>query len=341
MKRFWPHRHAVGTKLVTSLVTRDGKLLLAKGSVLTDSYLDLLHHLDAYWDDESRKKTAPKIISDPPPEQFRREYKEAVKVVNDFFSSAQLVKEHAARQLVESSIRPMVESRGVIVHLNNLWHRDAYTLHHSVNVSVLAGVLAKWLHYSEADLKDIMLAGLLHDIGKSQIPLAVLNKPGPLTAQEKQIMLQHPVKGYQMLQHRRFPDKVLQGVRQHHEKMDGSGYPDHLTGQDIHPFAKIIAVADIYDAMTSDRVYHKAKSPYEVAAILYREMFGLLDPFICAVFLRNLKGWIIGSTVALSDGREAQVVSLGQFYYGLPIVRTLDGQFINLEEDSSVTIISE
>lgn len=340
-RRFWPSRYRVGTKLQYSLFSKKGQLLLTKGTVLTNSHLQALKHMEVYYDKESLDHHGNRKEF---PLEFTAVYRKTVEKVKDFFSSTQYIQDIQIRDvkdLVNNSIKPLMETCGVIDFLHDMRCRDEYTLQHSVNVAVLAGIFARWLNYPEADAQDLMMAGLLHDIGKITIPLKVLNKPGRLNEQERKIIQQHPLAGYELLRYGHFPEPILWAVLHHHERMDGSGYPGQLKKDEIPVFAKIIAVVDMYDAMTSKRVYHEAKNPYEVAKVLYWEMFEKLDPKLCWVFLENIKGWIVGNPVLLSDGRKATIVSVGKEYHHLPVVRTQDGQFIDLEKEPGLTIISK
>jgi HD-GYP domain-containing protein (c-di-GMP phosphodiesterase class II) len=208
-----------------------------------------------------------------------------------------------------------------------------------VNVAVLSGIIGKWMDIRGQDLRDLIFAGLMHDIGKSQTPVAILNKPGKLLPDEMEIMKRHTTKGYYLLKEvPQVPLVVMWAVLQHHERMDGSGYPLRMRGENIHSFARIIAVADIYDAMTSDRVYRRRSTPYHVIENIFRQMFGELDCNVCSNFLFHIKDYMTGSVVLLSDGRQAEIVSPGSFPAGLPLVRTVDGQFLNLEQKRDIKI---
>lgn len=325
-----------------SVVTKEGNMLLAKDSILTKEYIRKLKCMEAYWQDNENRKQIKPGCQNARNEKFERLYQSTVKTVRDLFKSPRTIQglpENEMQQVVNVAIQPLLKCRGIIDHLHNIRCKDEYTLHHSIKVAVLSGTLAMWLHYSETDLKDMILAGLLHDIGKIGIPSAIINKPGALTVIEKEYMQQHTLKGYDIIKDKKYSHNVMAGVLQHHEKMDGTGYPRQLKGNDIHPFARVIAVADIYDALTSNRVYHKGKTPFEAVSILYREMFGQLDPKICMVFLNNIRDWIVGNSINLSDGREATIISLNQNYYARPVICTNDGEVIDLEEAKNIEVI--
>jgi len=149
----------------------------------------------------------------------------------------------------------------------------------------------------------------------------------------------HTTKGYNLLKELELSQGVLFAVLQHHEREDGSGYPLGVKGDKIHNFAQIVAVADIYDAMTSDKVYREKTSPFQAVEALVQDMYGKLSPDVCTIFLNNVRDYFIGNIVELNDGREAEVVYLGQTMTARPIVRTPSGEFIDLERQKHVSIV--
>jgi putative nucleotidyltransferase with HDIG domain len=243
------------------------------------------------------------------------------------------------RELSNNSIEQMINTHGIISFLLMLERKDDYTFHHSLNVSILAGVLGKWLGVSGQDLKDLILAGLMHDAGKALVDMNILNKPDKLSRKEFEIMRYHTILGYELLrEHQELPEAVRLGVLQHHERMDGSGYPLKLLGGQIHYFAKIIAIVDIYDAMTSDRVYKAKADPFSVIETLANEMFGKIDAEFCTVFLQNIGNYLTGKFLRLNDGRVAEVVYYDHVSYNRPVIRTEDNEFIDLSRNKEIGI---
>jgi putative nucleotidyltransferase with HDIG domain len=243
------------------------------------------------------------------------------------------------KEVAESSIEPFIDTSGILNHLHSVRRQDDYTFHHSMNVAILCGVIGRWIGYRAEEFKDLVLAGLLHDIGKTQIPFEILKKPGRLSSEEMEIMQFHTTRGYNLIKELDLPRPILFAVLQHHERDDGSGYPLKVTGERVHPFAKIVAVADIYDAMTSDRVYKKKTTPFQAADAIFQEMYNKLDPNICTVFLNNVRDYFIGNVVELSDGRDAEVVYVREFPTVRPTVKTKDGEFIDLDKQKSISIV--
>jgi len=330
------------------VLTQDDKVILSEGTVLTETMLQGLRfwHISTVFIKEELSPTSKIDFSIPETavqKKFYAEYEVTVNTVKNAFSKIRFFKDVPLtdmQQLASCAIEPLINSTGVINHLNMVRRQDDYTFHHSVNVAIISGLLGKWLGYTGAEIKDLVLAGLLHDIGKTQIPLEILNKPGKLAADEMKIMQNHTTRGYKLLQEKHeLPAGVVHGILQHHERFDGSGYPLAVAGSQIHKYAKIIAIADIYDAMTSDRVYHRKNTPFEVVEMIVEEMFNKLDPEIVAVFLNNVRDYFIGNIVELNDGRQAEVIYLGQFMAARPIVLTEDKEYIDLEQNKTLSIV--
>ena len=190
------------------------------------------------------------------------------------------------RELVDSSINPMVEIPGAMHHLSSIQQSDHYTFNHSMGVAVITGVFAKWAGYQCERLKDAILAGLLHDIGKIGVPEAIINKPDRLTDEEYDKIKQHTVIGSDILSLvAEFPELTV-GARAHHERFDGRGYPDGLAGEAIPVYARIIAVADSYDAMTSKRSYRDVLPQNVVRAEIAKGRGSQFDPQFADVMIQ-------------------------------------------------------
>lgn len=289
---------------------------------------------------------APTVVDIPisfAQQNFYNSYEVTTATLKKAFGKMRYFKEVPLQQmkdLAKNEIVPMVESIGVINHLQMVRHKDDYTFQHSINVSVICGVLGKWLGYTGIELADLILAGLLHDVGKTQIPIEILDKPDTLSEAEMTIIQKHTLLGYKLIKDNQdLSPNVTYAVLQHHERMDGSGYPFQVTLDKLHQYARIVAVADTYDAMTSDRVYHNKMTPFAVVETMASEMYNKLDPTICTVFLNNVRSYFIGNSVKLNDGRRAEVVYLGPFMGTRPTVITQDGEVIDLEKHKHIGII--
>jgi putative nucleotidyltransferase with HDIG domain len=215
----------------------------------------------------------------------------------------------SAQRLVEEIAGSVTRNPGALISLARLKTADDYTYMHSVAVCALMIALSKQLNLDEAQIRSAGIAGLLHDLGKAAMPMDVLNKPGKLTDEEFAIIKGHPEEGYKMLLAGIGVDPVaLDVVLHHHEKTDGSGYPKHLKDAEISQFAKMGAVCDVYDAITSNRPYKAGWDPAESLRKMAEWTKGHFDPVIFQAFVKSLGIYPIGSLVMLSSGRLGIVV---------------------------------
>ena len=208
-----------------------------------------------------------------------------------------------ASKLVESIADSLERNADALVTLSRLRRTDSYTYMHCVNVSVLTGLFARYQGQDRNSVFSAGLAGPFHDLGKSLVPQNILNAPRKLSAAEREIMNGHPTLGYEQLTTVPgvLPD-VLLGALHHHEKLDGSGYPQGLSGEKISEIGGMIAVADIYDALTSKRVYKEAMYPHRALGIIYEMRDKDLRTDILVHFIRMLGVYPMGSVVELDDG---------------------------------------
>ena len=186
---------------------------------------------------------------------------------------------------------------------------------------MLCNIIGHWLHLTPKQIEEITLAGLLHDIGKLRIDKAILKKPSKLSDREFNEIKLHPVYGYDLIKHMNISENIKLGVLLHHEKMDGSGYPYGYKETNINDFAKIISIADIYDAMTSDRSYHKKYSPFTVISTFEHDSYGILDTKFLFVFLQNIAHNYLGTKIKLSNGQIGKVVFIHDNSPSRPIVQ--------------------
>lgn len=236
--------------------------------------------------------------------------------------------------IADELMKAMAENDAIAVDISTLKVSDEYTFKHSVDVATMAMVIAKRYGLEENLIREIGIAGLLHDVGKSKIPNEVLNKPARLTDEEFALMKQHAVFGYHILKEKNaFNDRILLGVLQHHEKLNGKGYPLGVSESKIHLFARIIAVADIYDALVTERPYKTGFSKRDAVEMIMA-MTGELDIRVMQSFLGSVILYSVDSIVTLSNGEKAKVVSNSLQYPLRPTVVGLQsGRVYNLSED--------
>jgi putative nucleotidyltransferase with HDIG domain len=218
-----------------------------------------------------------------------------------------------AVSLVEEISASVFRNPGALISLARLKTSDDYTYMHSVAVCALMISLARQLRLDEAQVRDAGMAGLLHDVGKMHIPADILNKPGRLTDSEFDVIRAHPEAGYRMLQEGIGVSEIALDVcLHHHEKMDGSGYPHRFAGEEISLFARMGAVCDVYDAITSNRPYKRGWDPAESLRKMTEWCKGHFDEAIFHAFVRSLGIYPVGSLVRLHSGRIAVVVEQSQ-----------------------------
>ncbi|GGE00676.1 HD-GYP domain-containing protein [Paenibacillus nasutitermitis] len=217
-------------------------------------------------------------------------------------------------------------------------NNDDYLFHKSVMSAMSCYMLAQWNGFPRNEWMQAALAGLLHDIGNAKVDSSILNKPSNLTAEEVDEMKRHTLLGYQLLKN---VTALTEGAKlaalQHHERVDGSGYPLGLGAQKIHPFAKLVAISDIFNAMTMKRAYRKATSPYVVLEQIQKDAFGKLEPVYVQTFIDKVTQFHNGTLVRLSDNRVGEIVFSDRNYPTRPWVN-VNGTIVNLTIERQLSI---
>ena len=216
--------------------------------------------------------------------------------------------------------------------LLNMHNKDESVYSHCIDVALISNVLARWLHFSEADQMMATACGLFHDVGKFMLPTGVLRKPGKLTPEEFEIVKTHTTEGFHLLgRYNSIPEPVKNTALMHHEKCDGSGYPYGLTGNEIDKFSKIVTIADIFDAMTSERVYRSAMCPFTVIKYFEDDGIQKYDMKYILTFLENVSNSYLNHRVTLSNGMEGNVIFINHDNYSKPVIRMENNEIIDLQ----------
>lgn len=214
-----------------------------------------------------------------------------------------------AKEAVAECVNSIVKSPDAMMWLTQLKKRDEYTSQHSMNVCILAISLGRQLNLSVSELNNIGLCGMMHDMGKMRIPLEILNKAGRLTAEEVKIMQSHTTLGWKLLMSSsNMYGGAVDVAYTHHERLDGRGYPRGLTAESISPYARMVAITDTYDAITSDRVYQKGRTHLDAINIMTAEEDTHLDSTLTIKFIECLGIYPPGNLVEMSNGEVAIVI---------------------------------
>lgn len=214
---------------------------------------------------------------------------------------------------------------------------DDVTYIHSINVALICNVLGTWSHFTDKDLETVTLCGLFHDIGKMTIPEEIMKKPSKLTAEEYITMKEHTVHGYNVLSPLDINIHIKMAAMMHHERCDGSGYPLGLQGKQIDKFAKIVMIADVYDAMTSARVYRGPLCPFEVISVFEDEGLTKYEPKYIMTFLDHIMQLYLNCTIRLNDGTVGKIILMHRDSLSRPVIRVND-DFIDLEANHELYI---
>ncbi len=317
----------VGSIIAKDVINYFGITLVAENSVLNQYIKDRLIVLGILyvWIYSS--------VELKPEEKVRKSYSEvvlAIKQVLIELSSGGKLNYQKIYYLSELVYGCLDESVYVIKCINDIKNKDEYTYNHCVNVAFYSMLIAKWLNLSKEAIEEVIKAGLLHDIGKVLIPDEILNKKGKLTEQEFNIMKNHSAIGFNYIKDlKEISELTKEAVLSHHERVDGSGYPYALIGNHINLYARIIGIADVYDAMTQDRVYKKRVTSFDAFKLFKSWGIGIFDIEIVDVFLKNISVNYTGLNVILDNGESGEIVHVPPHDITKPII--LNGsQFIDL-----------
>lgn len=322
--------------------TKTGAILLASGTVLNRNNLITLKNLGVEYVDiyESQSIKDNYLIIDD--DKFIDTYNAFADKTKNILSNARFGKKIVVNEIGEIAnemIDEIVKSNNILGRLRLIEEDNDYTFQHSLDVSMLAVMIGKWLGYSSIELKQISLAGLFHDIGKVKISNDIMYKPCKLTESEFELVKKHTIFGYSILDETIGISKnIAYAALQHHEREDGSGYPLGVKSEKIHEYAKIVAVCDIFDAMTTKRVYKDKQSPFLVAEHIISSSFGVLDPRIATIFTNNISKFYVGNIIKLNTGEIGEIIYVHKQVPTRPIVKVED-KFIDLLNEKDKYIL--
>lgn len=306
-----------------------GRVLINGGATLTQGYINKLKRLGFPGLYISDTLSSGIVVNEIIPASLRNEAQKSVKQRD--------VK--SCRSISEVIIKEIVDRADLSINMADLRGYDDYTYAHSVNVAVLSSIIGYGLDLDEDSLRELALAAMLHDIGKQDIPAEIMNKPGRLTPQEYQIMKTHAQKSYDYIKDRNdVPTSVKKAVLNHHENLDGSGYPNGKDELELFLYERIIHVADVYDALTATRPYKKAYSSFEASEYLMGGCGTMFDKRVVESLLKYVPLYPKGEAVITSDGRQAIINDNTDLHNLRPIIRLMDGTDLDLLDDKNLNI---
>ncbi|MBC8080684.1 MAG: HD-GYP domain-containing protein [Gorillibacterium sp.] len=243
---------------------------------------------------------------------------------------------------IRKEVLPSIKDISINTNIYQLFEmvkaKDDYTYEHNIGVAVLSTLIGRWMKLSESELSILSLSALMHDVGKVKTPEEILNKPDKLTNDEFELIKKHTIYGYELLKETLgINHRIALVSLQHHEREDGMGYPFGLKKEKIDSFSSIVAVADIFHAMSSKRPYHDPISFHEIIDQMGQGKFGKLNPHVISIFLSNMMRRLVGNQVVLTDGRIGEVVYLNPNYINAPLIK-VDELFIDLQYETGLHI---
>lgn len=287
-------------------------VILTRGQKITDVQITQMNaaKIDGAYIDTIRSEV--RVISSINQEIRQEAITNIQNLADNFIDSSKGVQQSDIDTIdgtTQSLIDGLSSNKDILINIADIKMYDDYTFHHSLSVAIMAIAIGMELGFNNTMLKELGLAGLLHDIGKVAVPIEIITKPGRLTKEEFDIVKMHPVHAANHFKERHLVNEnIFNGIVGHHEKLDGSGYPNNLKGDQIHPYARILAVADVYDALTSNRPYRVPNPPNEAIEFVMGGMGSHFDEKVIKAFLRKVAPYPAGAKVQLSNGETAYVM---------------------------------
>lgn len=327
--------------LAQNIYSLQGQLLLTKGTVLKPNLVEKLmaSGITEVYLEESQEEETPAAVHNRNLEGAIRVGQVIVSDVIEQVRDGRPINSDDLKEAVEILYPEVIASTNIFTQLLKLRSKDAYTAQHSIAVGAIGVKICQLMGLAEDKAKMVGMAGVMHDIGKVRLPDAVLNKPYDLNSQEWEQMKKHPQYGYEILKTMKdIAPEIQLAVLQHHERLDGSGYPLGFTAEKIHLFSRILAVSDSFDAMTTERVYHPPRSTFDTSKELMTQAFrNQLDIRIVIRFINYLLDLSPGQKVVLNTGEIAEVILVNKSEPTRPLVQVGD-RFFNLQQTRDVWI---
>lgn len=324
MRKVRLEKAETGVIVARPIYTLDGVVLLPAGTRLTREHKEKLrnHGITEIFIEDSYSEglRIPELIG----EEVITEVKAQVKKLMTSPSVKVSVDAKKVGEIVERLISCILDNEHIVASLCDVRSIDEYTFSHSVNVSVISIVTGIGMGMKDESLKNLGIGALLHDIGKARIDEAILKKPSSLTSLEYEEVKRHTAYGYEILKNSDgISDEACDIALSHHERLDGSGYPRRLKNSEIQVPARIVAIADVYDALTTDRVYRTRMMPHDVLDYMLSLGGRHFDKNILDTFVRHIAYYPVGTAVILNSGEKGLVSEYNPYFPNRPVVRVV------------------
>lgn len=304
-----------GMELAKTIYGKNGEVMLRKGTLIKSPFVKRLKELGypgIYISDRfSQDIIIEEIISDELRQKATFTVKKIFGAMESDYSSIRNLDSTVSdlKNLIDLIMSEIVSTDIALINIRDLKNFDDYTYYHSVNVAVLSLLIGKGLGLKEEQLRELAMSAILHDVGKIFIGSEIINKPELLTVEEYEMVKEHSIEGYKYLKDDfNVPSKVYVSILQHHEDYDGNGYPNGISKEQIFLYARIISVADVYDAITSERPYKRAMSPNEALEFILQNEGRKFDPQVVKVISEKFAPFPVGTFVKLTNGMMGIVV---------------------------------
>ncbi len=323
-----------GDVLAKPIIDSYGRVLLQKGVVFTERIIRRLADFQfkfVYIHDDMTDDIIPyELLDDQMRIETIQQIRNSFNVLNESQPNDYYVIEKTLKDVQKkvNEINEVIQGHDEMLSImSDLFLYDDYLYMHSLNVTVYTLALANELDFSNSKIEQIGIGALLHDLGKTKIPKSILNKPNQLTDLEFDVIKEHTIYGYDLIKSATsLTEEVKYCVVQHHERLNGSGYPYGLKGQNIHPYAQILAVTDVFDAVTSNRVYRPGILPHEGLEVLYSGSGEFFQPEYVDLFRKNISIYPNGTYVELSTGEKGIVAKQNKHLPDRPTIRIVESR---------------
>jgi len=355
MKKYFLHDLKEGMITAEDVFSIDRQLVVPKGVALTENLIAKLYSFDILSvrisdevieptitkEDVAKMSNSSKMAISPEFLAYKEEFSIKLEKVRLSFNSLfENIDDFNPQEVLNDTLE-MINHRstptGIMDILLNMQNYDDCTYAHSLNVAMLCNIIAGWLRFSEEDKELATACGLFHDVGKMCLPPEIINKPSSLTPDEMQKVQTHPLESYKMISKLNLPEEVKNAALMHHERCDGSGYPYGFTSEKISRFAKLVSIADVYEAMTSRRTYREAICPFSVITHFENEGISKYDPEFLFPFLENVVNTFINQKVKLSNGLIGDIIFVNPVALSKPTIK-IGSKYIDLKAINNLDI---